>query len=205
MIGFAKHLTSIDILSGIQSAITAAVDSCGSGQIEVALLTPHPAFLIPSWDSCIRCLPASLTITGCCQRYCMPLSPPDMEGTFLADCANISACMLGTTHFVNACVQRRGLARVALFRLCGPATHGLPPFCDLPDALKQSIGNHYSLLDGQCSLLFGCTEIEYHLGMQLYNLNIDSHHNSKARLDHHCQFTLSCGLQTALSCRWLRI
>ena len=71
-----------------------------------------------------------------------------------ADPADVSACMLGTTHFVNACVQRRGLARVAIFRLCGPATRALPPCCDIPVELLTALGIQYQLLDGtQLALL----------------------------------------------------
>ena len=65
-----------------------------------------------------------------------------------ADSADVSASMLGTTHFVNACVQCRGLARVAVFRLCGPATRALPPCCDIPDELRNALGIQHQLLDG---------------------------------------------------------
>ncbi|KAL3159203.1 hypothetical protein ABBQ32_011184 [Trebouxia sp. C0010 RCD-2024] len=65
-----------------------------------------------------------------------------------ADCAAVAACMLGTTQFVNACVQRRGLTQVMVFRLCGPATHALPPFCDIPTDLGNTLRGQYRLLDG---------------------------------------------------------
>ena len=44
---------------------------------------------------------------------------------------------IGTTHFVNAVVQRRNLAKVAIIRLCGQATSALPPFSDFPPDLKK--------------------------------------------------------------------
>ncbi|PRW56447.1 hydantoinase subunit beta [Chlorella sorokiniana] len=70
----------------------------------------------------------------------------------------VAAVMLGTTQFVNACVQLRGLSPVAVVRLCGPATHSLPPFCDMPPALRQAVGGAYFLADG--GLEFdGCSEI----------------------------------------------
>ncbi|KAL4447891.1 hypothetical protein ABPG75_005110 [Micractinium tetrahymenae] len=53
---------------------------------------------------------------------------------------DIAAVMLGTTQFVNAAVQLRGLARVAVVRLCGPATHALPPCCDMPPSLRAAVG-----------------------------------------------------------------
>ena len=44
----------------------------------------------------------------------------------------IDAVIIGTTHFVNAVVQRRELARVAAVRIGLPAAASLPPFCDWP-------------------------------------------------------------------------
>ena len=57
--------------------------------------------------------------------------------------------MLGTTQFVNACIQHTGLARVAVVRLCGPATRLLPPFCDLPPTLRQAVGGCYFFAAGE--------------------------------------------------------
>jgi len=60
----------------------------------------------------------------------------------------IQAAMLGTTHFMNALLERRGLARTAVLRLCGPATRLLPPFCDWPKELRAAVGGHSYLLAG---------------------------------------------------------
>lgn len=60
----------------------------------------------------------------------------------------IRAVMVGTTHFVNALLQRRGIARIAVLRLCGPATRLLPPFSDWPDALREAVGDQHYLLPG---------------------------------------------------------
>src|SRR5215472_9861323 len=42
----------------------------------------------------------------------------------------IDGVVIGTTHFVNATVQRRDLAPVAAIRIGLPASASLPPFCD---------------------------------------------------------------------------
>ncbi|XP_071082483.1 uncharacterized protein [Haliotis cracherodii] len=55
---------------------------------------------------------------------------------------------IGTTHFVNAVVQGRGLARVSVIRLCGTASHDLPPFSDFPLDLKETIYGSVHLVDG---------------------------------------------------------
>lgn len=55
---------------------------------------------------------------------------------------------IGTTHFVNAVVQRKGLAKVAVLRLCGPPTRAIPPFSDFPADLKNVIGGMYFYLNG---------------------------------------------------------
>ncbi len=60
----------------------------------------------------------------------------------------VHAVMLGSTHFVNACIQRKGLAKVAVIRLCGPATQALPPFCDMPPQLRGAVAGHYAFVSG---------------------------------------------------------
>ncbi|MHB8776133.1 MAG: hydantoinase/oxoprolinase family protein [Anaerolineales bacterium] len=62
--------------------------------------------------------------------------------------ASVGAVMIGTTHFTNAVVQRRNLSRVAVFRLCGPATHSLPPMVDWPSDLREIVAGYTVLLDG---------------------------------------------------------
>ncbi len=62
--------------------------------------------------------------------------------------ASVGAVMIGTTHFTNAVVQRRGLSRVAVFRLCGPATQSLPPMVDWPPDLREVVRGYVALLPG---------------------------------------------------------
>ena len=64
------------------------------------------------------------------------------------DVDQIDAVMLGTTHFVNALLQRRELAPSAALRLCLPATTMLSPLIDWPDDLKNSIGGHTYMARG---------------------------------------------------------
>ena len=47
----------------------------------------------------------------------------------------VDAVVIGTTHFINAVVQRRHLQKVAAIRLGMPASAALPPFCDWPSDL----------------------------------------------------------------------
>lgn len=60
----------------------------------------------------------------------------------------IDVVMIGTTHFTNAVVQRRGLAPTAALRLGLPATAALPPMVDWPVDLRDAIGNHTYLAHG---------------------------------------------------------
>lgn len=62
--------------------------------------------------------------------------------------ANLRAVMIGTTHFTNALVERRGLAQVATFRLALPATTAVLPFADWPDDLARAVGSHVYLVAG---------------------------------------------------------
>src|SRR5271166_4941015 len=60
----------------------------------------------------------------------------------------IDGVVIGTTHFVNAVVQRRDLARVAAVRIGLPASASLPPFCDWPEDLARSVQGEVFMLEG---------------------------------------------------------
>ena len=60
----------------------------------------------------------------------------------------IDVVMIGTTHFTNALVQRRDLAKTAAVRLGLPATASLPPMVDWPEDLKAAIGGTGYLAHG---------------------------------------------------------
>jgi N-methylhydantoinase A/oxoprolinase/acetone carboxylase beta subunit len=62
--------------------------------------------------------------------------------------AQLDAVMVGTTHFVNALVERRDLARTGLVRLCLPSGGALHPFADWPDDLVRAIGGRFRLIHG---------------------------------------------------------
>ena len=61
---------------------------------------------------------------------------------------DVGAVMVGTTHFVNAFVQRRELQPVAIVRIGLPMTSGIPPLVDWPDDLRDVIGNHVFMVGG---------------------------------------------------------
>jgi len=61
---------------------------------------------------------------------------------------DVDAVMVGTTHFVNALVERRHLARVGLVRLCLPSGGSLHPFTDWPADLVTAIGGRFRLIHG---------------------------------------------------------
>jgi N-methylhydantoinase A/oxoprolinase/acetone carboxylase beta subunit len=60
----------------------------------------------------------------------------------------IDGVVIGTTHFVNAVVQRRDLARVAAVRIGLPASASLPPFCDWPEDLAHWVRGEVFMLEG---------------------------------------------------------
>src|SRR5438132_9457297 len=62
--------------------------------------------------------------------------------------AGIDGVVIGTTHFVNAVVQRRDLARVAAVRIGLPASASLPPFCDWPEDLARCVRGAVFMLEG---------------------------------------------------------
>src|SRR6266436_6878307 len=60
----------------------------------------------------------------------------------------IDGVVIGTTHFVNAVVQRRDLSRVAAVRIGLPASASLPPFCDWPQDLAHSVRGEVFMIEG---------------------------------------------------------
>ncbi|HVC53193.1 MAG TPA: hydantoinase/oxoprolinase family protein [Stellaceae bacterium] len=60
----------------------------------------------------------------------------------------IDALVIGTTHFINAVVQRKGLAPVAAIRIGLPAAASLPPFCDWPADLAALVRGEVAMLEG---------------------------------------------------------
>ncbi|MCC7281939.1 MAG: hydantoinase/oxoprolinase family protein [Acetobacteraceae bacterium] len=60
----------------------------------------------------------------------------------------VQAVMIGTTHFVNAVVQRRDLAPVGALRLGMPAAKSLPPFCDWPSDLAAMVRGQVHMVEG---------------------------------------------------------
>lgn len=60
----------------------------------------------------------------------------------------IDGVVVGTTHFVNAVVQRRALAAVAAIRIGLPTGASLPPFCDWPSDLAALVQGAVFMLEG---------------------------------------------------------
>lgn len=64
--------------------------------------------------------------------------------------ADVASVTIGTTHFVNAVVERDAsrLSPVAVVRLCGPFSKHAPPCVDWPHDIKRLVLGHYALLKG---------------------------------------------------------
>ena len=62
--------------------------------------------------------------------------------------AEVVAVMIGTTHFVNAVVQRRHLNRAAALRICLPACASLRPMVDWPEDLAALANGGGYLVEG---------------------------------------------------------
>jgi N-methylhydantoinase A/oxoprolinase/acetone carboxylase beta subunit len=60
----------------------------------------------------------------------------------------VDAVVIGTTHFVNAVVQRRHLQKIAAIRIGMPASASLPPFCDWPADLAALVSGEVFMLEG---------------------------------------------------------
>ena len=71
-----------------------------------------------------------------------------LSDTGLVATGKIDAVMIGTTHFINAVVQRRHLSKVAALRLAMPASASLPPFCDWPADLAELVRGGVWMVEG---------------------------------------------------------
>jgi len=61
--------------------------------------------------------------------------------------SQVSAVFIGTTHFINAIAQARGLEPVAAVRLATPP-QSLLPMIDWPDHLRDIVGDHFYVCPG---------------------------------------------------------
>ena len=77
-----------------------------------------------------------------------PRSSRLTPATLRSPAAQIDGVVIGTTHFVNAVVQRRDLSRVAAVRIGLPASASLPPFCDWPADLAELVRGEVFMLEG---------------------------------------------------------
>ncbi|MEX0796243.1 MAG: hydantoinase/oxoprolinase family protein [Acidimicrobiia bacterium] len=64
------------------------------------------------------------------------------------DANHVDAVMIGTTHFTNAVVEAKHLARTAAIRLAGSATRAIPPMLDWPARLRQKVDGGSYILSG---------------------------------------------------------
>lgn len=63
---------------------------------------------------------------------------------------HVASVTIGTTHFVNAVVERDAsrLSPVAVIRLCGPFSKHAPPCIDWPEDMRELILGYYALVQG---------------------------------------------------------
>lgn len=68
--------------------------------------------------------------------------------------SEISSVTIGTTHFINAIVERdtSKIDKVAVIRLVGPYSRELPPFSDFPPDLAQIIDGYKCCCQGGCRI-----------------------------------------------------
>ena len=76
-------------------------------------------------------------------------SPSHSEYTSRVDVIKfIKRVNIGTTHFVNALIERKNLQKVGVIRLCGSSTRALPPFTDFPEDLRKELDGGHALVQG---------------------------------------------------------
>lgn len=61
---------------------------------------------------------------------------------------DVEVLIIGTTHFVNALVQRTKLAQTGVIRMCLPSGSSILPFADWPNSLISGMKGAYKLIKG---------------------------------------------------------
>jgi N-methylhydantoinase A/oxoprolinase/acetone carboxylase beta subunit len=64
------------------------------------------------------------------------------------DASRIVRVVIGTTHFANAFVERKGLRKVAVIRLAGNSAAAIPPMSGWPKELKECVSGGSCQLSG---------------------------------------------------------
>ena len=76
-----------------------------------------------------------------------------LEGVLPDDRSTVMLASLGTTHALNAVVQRHDLGRVLTLRVAAPATRSVPPMTGWPSDLR-------AVLDGGSAIVRGGVEVD---------------------------------------------
>ena len=76
-----------------------------------------------------------------------------LEGVLPDDRSMVTLVALGTTHALNAVVQRRDLGRVMTLRVAAPATRSVPPMTGWPSDLR-------AVVDGGSAIVRGGVEVD---------------------------------------------
>ncbi|HEX6446674.1 MAG TPA: hydantoinase/oxoprolinase family protein [Streptosporangiales bacterium] len=66
--------------------------------------------------------------------------------------SRVTHVMIGTTHATNAVLERRGLCRVAVVRIGGPATHAVRPLFGWPEDLRSEVSAGETIVSGGSEL-----------------------------------------------------
>ena len=61
---------------------------------------------------------------------------------------SVDVLIIGTTHFVNALIQRKKLTSTGLIRMCLPSGSSILPFTDWPKSLVNGMKGSYKLIKG---------------------------------------------------------
>lgn len=70
-----------------------------------------------------------------------------LEGSAISP-EDVTAVMIGTTHFTNAVIERRHLEPTAIIRAALPTGDGIPPMTDWPDDIADALGRHTYMIEG---------------------------------------------------------
>lgn len=99
----------------------------------------------PQVVSSSKCVTTSDVTSGIQRAIAMAIADSKPSKTHPLDIAQIN---IGTTHFVNAIIQRKHLTKVSVIRLCGSSSRYVPPFIEFDADLCKHIKGPVFMVDG---------------------------------------------------------
>ena len=129
-------------MCSISTKVVVGVDVGGTNTDAVLIAVNEDP---PQVLSSTKCATTSDVTSGVQRAVAIAIADAKPTNTQPLDITQVN---IGTTHFVNAIIQRKQLTRVSVIRLCGPSSRYVPPFSEFEEDLSRHIKGDIFMVDG---------------------------------------------------------